>query len=123
MTPQAFGEYLRRRREKRKISLETVARATNVRAGLFSALERGDCSRWPGGIYNRGYVRGYAIAIGLDPEETVQRFCECFPDPLGPVPTLVAAPLAPAPERVSLFTKWRTAFFASLRGVSTAKNS
>jgi cytoskeletal protein RodZ len=121
VTPQAFGEFLRRRREKRQISLETVARATNVRAGLFAALERGDCSRWPGGIYNRGYVRGYAVAIGLDPEETVQQFCECFPDSRPPEPP----PVAPPPEtsdRVGLLTKWRLALSASWRAVSTVKN-
>jgi transcriptional regulator with XRE-family HTH domain len=120
VTPQAFGEYLRRRREKRKITLEAVARATNVRAGLFAALERGDCSRWPGGIYNRGYVRGYAIAIGLDPEETVQSFCRCFPDPLGPV-VRADAPAPASIERISLFTKWRLALVASWRGVSTVR--
>lgn len=119
MTPQAFGEYLRRLREQRKISLETIARATNVRAGLFAALERGDCSRWPGGIYNRGYVRGYAVAIGLDPEETVQRFCECFPDPLAPAPLLASASQPPV-ERQSLVGKWLLALVASWRGVSTA---
>lgn len=121
MTPQAFGEYLRRRREKRKITLETVARATNVRAGLFAALERGDCSRWPGGIYNRGYVRSYALAIGLDPEETVNRFCEYFPDQPGPMlPAVAVADPAPV-ERVGLLTRWRLALLASWRGTSAAR--
>ena len=49
---------------------------------LFAALERGDCSRWPAGIYSRAWVRNYALVVGLDPEVSG------------------AAEAAPAPEEV-----------------------
>ena len=38
------------------------------------ALERGDLSRLPGGIFSRAFVRSYALAVGLDPEQAVVEF-------------------------------------------------
>jgi cytoskeletal protein RodZ len=85
VTRQTFGQQLRRHRDKRRITLETVAKQTKVSAGLFRALESGECARWPGGIYSRGFVRAYARAVGLDAEETVSLFAECYPE-FAPVP-------------------------------------
>jgi cytoskeletal protein RodZ len=79
VTPQALGEKLRRHREKRRITLSEVSMQTKVSVGLFKSLENGDCARWPGGIYSRGFVRAYASAIGLDPEQIVAIFGECYP--------------------------------------------
>jgi cytoskeletal protein RodZ len=97
VTRQTFGQQLRRHRDKRRISLQTVAAETKVSAGFYKALENGECDRWPGGIYSRGFVRAYATAIGLDPEETVTRFAECYPEfaPV-PVPDPAADPAPPA---------------------------
>ena len=75
---QAFGESLRRERERRGVSLQSIADTTKIGASLLAALERGDCSRWPGGIYNRAYVRAYATAAGLDPADVAASFVECF---------------------------------------------
>jgi cytoskeletal protein RodZ len=77
---RAFGDRLRRHRERRGITLEAIARGTKVPAGLFAGLERGDCSRWPGGVYSRAYVRAYAEAIGVDPDEAVEDFTTAFAD-------------------------------------------
>jgi cytoskeletal protein RodZ len=73
-----FGERLRRHRERHGISLHAVSQQTKVSAAVFAALERGDCSRWPGGVYTRAYIRGYAAAVGLDPDEIAAEFAECF---------------------------------------------
>jgi hypothetical protein len=35
-------------------------------------------SKWPGGIYSRAWIRAYAEAISLDPDDIVARFNECF---------------------------------------------
>jgi hypothetical protein len=83
-----FGPRLRRHRERRHIALSTIAETTKVQAALFEALERDDVSRWPFGIFRRAFVRAYADAIGLDPDETLREFVERFPDPtLPPSPT------------------------------------
>jgi hypothetical protein len=76
-----FGPRLRQERERRKISLASISANTKVSVSLFEGLERDDLSRWPGGIFRRSFVRAYAEAIGLDPEDTVRDFLERFPDP------------------------------------------
>ena len=80
MTPQAFGQQLRRQREERGITLPQVAERTKVPLRLLRSLEEGKCFRWPGGIYSRGYVRAYALTIAMDPEETVSTFTRCYPE-------------------------------------------
>ena len=75
---RAFGERLRRQRRHKNLSLTEIAAATKVGASHYAALERGDCSRWPGGVYNRAFIRAYANAVGLDPDETAAEFAECF---------------------------------------------
>lgn len=76
---QTFGPRLRRERERRGISLETIAAATKVGADLWEGLERNDFSRWPAGIFARAFIRDYARVLGLDPEELVDEFCRLFP--------------------------------------------
>ena len=75
----AFGPRLRRARERRGISLDHVAILTNVSVELWKGLESNDFSQWPGGLFARSFVRDYATAIGVDPDEVVDDFCRLFP--------------------------------------------
>jgi transcriptional regulator with XRE-family HTH domain len=78
---RTFGAWLQRERERRDITLRTIADRTKIGAGLLQSLERGDVSRWPGGIYRRSFVRSYADAIGLDADLVLANFERLFPDP------------------------------------------
>lgn len=75
---RAFADRARRQRERRGVTLEAIAQSTKIPASLFAGLERGDCSRWPAGVYSRAYVRAYAEAIGLEPNEAVEDFTAAF---------------------------------------------
>ena len=75
---ETFGPRLRSERERRGISLETIAAVTKVGADLWDGLERNDFSRWPTGIFARAFVRDYATAVGLDADEVVDEFCRLF---------------------------------------------
>ena len=74
-----FGPRLRRERERRGITLETIVTRTNVSLELWHGFESNDLSRWPSRIYARAFVRDYARAVGLDPDEIVDDFCRLFP--------------------------------------------
>lgn len=74
-----FGPRLRAERERRGISIDTIASVTKVGGDLWDGLERNDFSRWPSGIFARAFVRDYARAIGLDADEVVNEFCRLFP--------------------------------------------
>lgn len=77
--PAQFGQRLRREREKRGISLDSLAAATKVSIDLWVGLEANDLSRWPAGIFARAFVRDYARAVGLDADAVVDEFCRQFP--------------------------------------------
>lgn len=74
-----FGPRLRSERERRGITIETIATVTKVGADLWIGLERNDFSKWPSGIFARAFIRDYAKAIGLDGDELVDEFCRLFP--------------------------------------------
>jgi transcriptional regulator with XRE-family HTH domain len=91
---RAFGERLKRQRERRGTTLDSIAKTTKVAASLFAGLERGDCSRWPAGLYARAYVRAYAELIGINPDEAVEDFTAAFDSTVAPEkPGTAAHPL------------------------------
>ena len=69
--PRSFGAWLHRERERRGVALRTIADRTKIGMRLLESLERGDLTRWPGGIYRRAFVRAYAGAVGLDADLVV----------------------------------------------------
>jgi cytoskeletal protein RodZ len=70
---------MRRERERRGISLDTIVTRTNVSLELWLGFESNDFSRWPTGIFARAFVRDYAKAVGLDPTDVVDDFCRLYP--------------------------------------------
>src|SRR5271170_243779 len=69
-----FGEDLRRERESRGIALETITDSTKISSRHLSALEQEQFEQLPGGVFNKGIVRGYARVVGLDEEAWLGRF-------------------------------------------------
>lgn len=78
---ESFGARLRRHRERQHITLGQIAASTKIQASLFEGLERNDVSRWPGGIFRRSFIRAYAEAVGLNPDQICREFLERFPEP------------------------------------------
>ncbi len=76
----SFGLRLRAARERRGLTLETVAARTKVPLVVWEAMERNDFSNWPSGLFARAYIRDYARLVGLDAEEVVDEFCRYFPN-------------------------------------------
>jgi cytoskeletal protein RodZ len=71
-----FGRYLSQQRELRGVSLQEVQKATRIPANVLSALEEGRVERLPARIFVVNYIRAYAQAIGVSPEEALLRFEE-----------------------------------------------
>ncbi len=53
-------------RQRKGISLETIARETKLSVRHLQAIESGDFRKLPGGIYSTSYIRQYARAIEFD---------------------------------------------------------
>ena len=98
----AFGLKLRHERERRKISLACVAETIKIKQSLLVAIERGDASQWPPGIYRRALLREYAAAVGLPGEPTVSEFVRLFPESGVAVPDYNNPPDAGSELRLTL---------------------
>ena len=65
----ALGERLRRARETKGVDLNRVERDIKIRAKFLAALESGDYVELPGDVYTKGFLRNYAVYLGLDADE------------------------------------------------------
>jgi cytoskeletal protein RodZ len=72
----AFGRWLQQQRELRGLSVEAIAKATKIPPTLVAALESGQAERFPERIFVLNYIRSYATAVGLSPDDAVNRFHE-----------------------------------------------
>ena len=79
MNPQlTFVTRLRRERLRTGISLDDIATQNRIKVELLEAFENNDLTDWPRGLYARAWVRAYAVAVGLDPSDTVDEFCRLY---------------------------------------------
>jgi len=102
-----FGRRLREQREHAGVTLDAIASSTKIKSSLFAALERGDISEWPAGIFQRAFVREYARAIGLAPEPVVAEFVSIFvgDDAAGGSPAALRLTLASEPRPIVPVTR------------------
>ncbi|WP_198378425.1 helix-turn-helix domain-containing protein, partial [Neoroseomonas rubea] len=68
------GEDLREARMTLGASVEDMAERLRINRRYIHALEEGRIRDLPGPAYAVGFVRSYATALGLDPDESVRRF-------------------------------------------------
>jgi cytoskeleton protein RodZ len=72
----SFGDKLKLEREKRKITLEEISASTKIGTRMLQALEGEKFGQLPGGIFNKGFVRAYARAVGLDEDQAVADYLQ-----------------------------------------------
>jgi cytoskeleton protein RodZ len=70
------GNDLRTARERLGWALPDVAAHLRIRLPFLDALEAGRTDELPGTAYALGFLRTYAQALGLDPDEMTRRFRE-----------------------------------------------
>lgn len=118
---RAFCARLKSERERRGRSLADIATSTKIKASLLDALERGDLSRWPKGIYRRSFFRDYVADIGLQPDSFVSEFLDVFAETAPPASSSSApassngVPTGPPGEPVS----FRIVFAKDVRSSTT----
>ena len=71
---ERFCDELRWERERRKVSIDKICEETKVASRHFVALEAGDYSSLPGGVFRKGIVRSYLAALGLEEAPWLERF-------------------------------------------------
>ena len=97
LTPRpSLPDRLAAARERKGVDLTRAERDTKIRARYLSALERGDYRELPGAVYTKGFLRNYAIYLGLDPEDVLRQWRRERGDQAAPEPAIV--PLRPMAE-------------------------
>lgn len=66
------GAYLSQERKRKDISLVDVSKVTRIAVQYLEALERDEFQSLPASIFVRGFLRTYAVHIGLDPQEVLR---------------------------------------------------
>jgi transcriptional regulator with XRE-family HTH domain len=97
----AYCAQLKDVRERRGVTLASIAERSKVNEGLYAALERADVSRWPTGIYRRSFFREYAMALGLPVDSALSEFQQLFPEE-GEQRTPAALMIPSGPMRMTL---------------------
>ena len=120
----SLPERLYAARERKGVDLYRAERDTKIRARYLGALERGDYKELPGAVYTKGFLRNYALYLGLDPDEVLDHWRRERGEardatPVIAVPRPIAAPrqgltFSPSIVVVALLTVFVLAFGAYL---------
>ncbi|MFG6148846.1 helix-turn-helix domain-containing protein [Halobacillus sp. B23F22_1] len=67
-----IGSRLKEAREEKGLTLEEVQRTTKIQKRYLQAIEKNEFDVLPGKFYTRAFIREYASAVGLDPEQVME---------------------------------------------------
>jgi cytoskeletal protein RodZ len=68
------GETLQSARERKGVDLYRAERDTRIRLRYLAALEDGDWDDLPAPVYVKGFLRNYAIYLGLEADDILERW-------------------------------------------------
>ncbi|MBI3014522.1 MAG: helix-turn-helix domain-containing protein [Candidatus Tectomicrobia bacterium] len=74
----SLGEYLKRERELRGITLRHISDVTKIHIKYLEALEENHFEVLPAEAFTRGFLRSYARCVGIDPDEAVLVYKQCL---------------------------------------------
>ena len=90
---ETIGTFLRRERETRGISLDEVADTTRIPVRTLEHIEEGRYRDLPGDIFVKRFLRAYARAVGVRPEDVLARYgVEMRVRDIQPVPVRLSSP-------------------------------
>jgi cytoskeletal protein RodZ len=105
-----LGTSFRKSRESQKLSIDKISVETKISSRFLEAIENERFDLLPGGIFNRGFIRTYAIRLGLDPDEAVQGYQKLFR-------AVEAEPVQQETERVRGKTTKIPVYYVALAGL------
>ena len=76
-----ISETLRRERLRQGLDLQKLSDITKISTRMLQAMEAGDLSKLPGGVFTRSFFKQYAIALGVDPASIESEIRQLSPEP------------------------------------------
>ncbi len=68
------GKMLKQVREKMGIELKTISMETRISLKILEWIEEENSDRLPAKVYLKGFLKGYAQCLGLDPKKVVEDY-------------------------------------------------
>lgn len=69
-----LGNILRENREAKGLSLDELQSITKIQKRYLLGIEEGNYSMMPGKFYVRAFIKQYAEAVGLDPDQLLEQY-------------------------------------------------
>ena len=69
-----LGEKFKQARAAKRVTIEQAAEETCIQKASLEALENEDYSQFPAEIFLTGFIRNYAIYLGLNPNEMISLY-------------------------------------------------
>ena len=70
----SVGQYLQKRRVEKGMSVEEVSRSTRVPVASVERIEADRFGELPGEVFVRGFLRSYARAVDVQPDDVLARY-------------------------------------------------
>jgi cytoskeletal protein RodZ len=74
VSTETVGSMLKRRRELKAMSVAEVSRVTRIPVSALEAIERDHFDDLPGEVFVKGFLRSYAQAVGVIPDEVLAKY-------------------------------------------------
>jgi len=74
--PNSFGFYLQSKRVARGLTLAQLSQETRIREEILRHIEAEAHEQLPDPVFVRGFLRAYAQAVGVEPEEVLRRYSQ-----------------------------------------------
>lgn len=75
---KSIGETFKQRRKEMNVSLKEAENATSIRMSYLQSIEDGDVSKLISPVYAQGFVKQYAIFLGMDGDKVIKDHPEAF---------------------------------------------
>lgn len=112
LVSETLGDVLKRARMEKGLTLDEIQEMTKIRKRYLQAIEAGNFSDLPGSFYVRAFIKSYAEAVQLNPNELLQLYKNSLPS------DQTAQPIVEPVKRKRRYnensdkiTKWASLFF------------
>jgi cytoskeletal protein RodZ len=72
------GDVFKQRRKEMNLTLKEVENATSIRTTYLQAIEEGEMDKLISPIYAQGFLKQYAVFLGMDGDEIIRENAHLF---------------------------------------------
>lgn len=97
------GNFLKKEREARSIPLEDISNSTKIKECYLKAIEEDRYESLPHTLYVKGYIKGYAKYLSLNPNDIILQYENFLKSLIPPEPVDLPQPEVPPRKNVRIW--------------------